>query len=321
MSAVILISGAGQLGSRYLQGLAKCSNSLKILVHDFNNESLQNAKKRWNEVVNINNHEVLYITSLKKLPKNIDIAIVSTTANARLEATINIYKFTNVNYWILEKVLTQNEDEIDKLLSIINSSKAWVNTPRRLMPWHQNIKSQLEWGSPVNFYVKGGSWGLACNTIHFLDLFSWWTGESLEYIYTGSLNKDWFKSKRANYWETSGELKAKFSNGSIAHIYADQSSEPVLIKIENNDGGTCNYSWLINEVEGLAIRSDGLEISGNLNLQSEITAGLIDSILDSGDCGLPSLKESAELHKIFIREIHKHWKNFGNPSAAFVPIT
>ena len=34
MSALILISGAGQLGSRYLQGLAKCSNTLKILVHD-----------------------------------------------------------------------------------------------------------------------------------------------------------------------------------------------------------------------------------------------------------------------------------------------
>jgi hypothetical protein len=321
MPALILISGAGQLGSRYLQGLAKCSNPLKIFVHDFNNESLQNAKKRWDEVLNNNSHDVLYITSLETLPKKIDIAIVSTTADVRIAATRNICKSTNVNYWVLEKVLAQNEDEIDELLSIVNSSRAWVNTPRRLMPWHQEIKSQLDFSNSLNFYVEGGSWGLACNTIHFLDLFSWWTGELLESISTKSLNKNWFKSKRENYWEISGELKAKFSNGSVARIFADQSSDPVLIKVENNSGGSWNYSWLINEVKGLAVRSDGTEISGNLNYQSEITADLIDSILDHGICNLPLLSESAELHRIFIREMHKHWRNSGNPPSTFVPIT
>jgi len=318
MSALILISGAGQLGSRYLQGLAKCSNTLKILVHDSKNLSLQNAKKRWDEVSNPNNHEVLFISSLTILPKKIDVAIVSTTANSRLQATKNICKSTTVNYWILEKVLAQSEIEIDKLTSIINPSKAWVNKPRRLMPWHQKIKKKLDWSKPVIFYVKGGSWGLACNAIHFLDLFAWWTGESLETINTKDLDKNWFESKRQDFWEVSGELNAKFSGGTVAYISADNSSDPVLIQVESNSG---NYSWLINEAEGLAISSDGAEISGNLNFQSEITADLIDSILDTGNCSLSTLKESAELHKIFINELHKHWNNFNNSSSAYIPIT
>ena len=57
------------------------------------------------------------------------------------------------------------------------------------------------------------------------------------------------------------------------------------------------------------------------NYQSEITADLIDSILDHGICNLPLLSESAELHRIFIREMHKHWRNSGNPPSTFVPIT
>jgi len=321
MPSIILISGAGQLGSRYLQGMSRCEKSLKIYVHDLNEEALVKARQRWDEVSNSNNHEVLYISSLELLPKNIDIAIVATTSSVRLSATNNICNCTKVKYWVLEKVLAQNEEEIDKLLFLIDLSKAWVNTPRRLMSWHQDIKKSLNWDNPVNFLVKGGSWGLACNAIHFLDLFSWWSGEKLKSVNTENLNKDWFKSKRALYWEVLGELKVEFSNGSKATIYADQSSEPVLIKVDNNYSQSANYSLLINEAEGIALRSDGAEISGTMNFQSEITAPMIDSILDTGYCDLPLLKDSAELHRVFIREMHRHWRQSGNPMATFVPIT
>ena len=321
MISTILISGAGQLGSRYLQGMALSLKSLKIYVHDFNAIALSTAEQRWNEVSNSNNHEVLCITSLESLPKNIDIVIVATTANTRLSATKSICSHARVKYWVLEKVLAQNEDEIDKILSLIDSSQAWVNTPRRLMSWHQDIKKSLNWDNPVNFLVKGGSWDLACNAIHFLDLFSWWSGEKLKSVNAENLDKNWFKSKRANYWEVLGELKVEFSNGSKASIYADNSSDPVLIKVGNNYDQSSDYSCLINETKGMAMRSDGTEISGNMSFQSDITSAMIDSILDNGYCDLPLLRESAELHRVFIREMHRHWKNSGNPSATFVPIT
>ena len=50
MSATILITGAGQLGSRYLQGLTNCKETLDIYVNDISERSLQIAKQRWEQV-------------------------------------------------------------------------------------------------------------------------------------------------------------------------------------------------------------------------------------------------------------------------------
>jgi len=316
MSNLILISGAGQLGSRYLQGMYKCTLPLKIFVHDPSIKSLKIAKQRWEEVSMENSpHEVSFIKSLEKLPKSVDIVIVSTNSGNRLSAVTNISLNTNVMHWILEKVLVQSETDLNKLTSIINLSSAWVNTPRRLMPWHKSIKDQLNNVEPFKFEVMGGSWGLACNTIHYLDLFSWWSGEFIEDISTEKLDKEWFKSKRQGYWEVTGELKAKFSGGSVANIICDQSTKPVVIKLKNVD------SWVINESEGFARKSDGTEINGTLNFQSDITASMIETILLYGSCNLPSLEESVELHRIFIRELFEHWRKMGNPLATFIPIT
>ena len=51
----VAIIGAGQLGSRYLQGMASCKLPLDIIVIDPNQESLIQAQDRWNEVVTVNN--------------------------------------------------------------------------------------------------------------------------------------------------------------------------------------------------------------------------------------------------------------------------
>ena len=141
------------------------------------------------------------------------------------------------------------------------------------------------------------------------------SGELLQNVYTKGLNNNWFESKRANYWEVSGVLEARFSGGSTATLHSEESNKTVLITILNN------LSWKINEAEGIAKRSDGIAINGNLNFQSEMTSSLIQSILDKGSCELPLLEESTELHRVFIRSMHQHWKNTGNPTATFVPIT
>ena len=61
----ILISGTGQLGSRYLQGLANCQNNLNIFVLDICEPSLKISKQRWEKVVNTESLDtVLEMTSL-----------------------------------------------------------------------------------------------------------------------------------------------------------------------------------------------------------------------------------------------------------------
>lgn len=316
--ATVLISGAGQLGSRYLQGLAKCRVPLKIFVQDIYEESLGQAEYRWNEVLGSETfHEVSFHTSFELLPRQLDIAIIATTADVRPRVVGEIANHFAVRYWVLEKVLAQSESGLDEIMSYIGGgSNAWVNTPRRMMPWHQQIKAQLGLKPPMTMKFEGGLWGLACNAIHFLDLFAWWTGETLQEVCTDRLDPQWFESKRAGNREVSGTLEARFSGGSRALLSATEGADRDFMEV-----GDGNLSWMIKEAEGLAIRSDGIEIPGCMAYQSEMSAGLVESLLENGHCDLPTLRESAALHRIFIRSMLEHWQRAGNPSATFVSIT
>lgn len=318
MRATILISGAGQLGSRYLQGLAKCRLPLRIYVQDIYAESLGRAEQRWSEVLGPEtHHDVSFHTSFESLPRQLDIAIVATTAGVRPRVVGEIASLAAVRYWMLEKVLAQNESGLDEIvLHTSNSTGAWVNTPRRMMPWHQQIKAQLGFNQPITLKVEGGLWGLACNTVHFLDLLAWWTGETLHNVCTDHLNPNWFESKRQGYWEVLGTLEAHFSGGSQALLSVGEGTGSTSLEV--SDG---QLSWLIKEAEGLAKRSDGMEIPGRMIYQSEMSATLVESILEHGCCDLPTLAESVALHRVFVRSMLEHWKQAGNPAATFVPTT
>ena len=318
MTATILISGAGQLGSRYLQGLAQCRTPLKIYVQDTYQESLDRASGRWNEVANpATGHEVSFHAALESLPDQIDIAIVATTADVRPAVVGEIARIAAVRYWVLEKVLAQSEHGLDELIEHTRGSRgAWVNTARRTIAWHQQIKGQLGLSQPMTLEVDGGLWGLACNAVHFLDLLAWWTDETLDAVVTAQLNRNWFESKRPGFWEVTGALEARFSDGSRAVISCRDVDAPMSLKV--SDG---RISWLINEAGGVARRSDGIEIRGRVEHQSERSASLVDCILEGGTCALPTLAESAMLHRVFIRGMLEHWRRAGHPAATGVPIT
>jgi hypothetical protein len=315
---VVLVSGAGQLGSRYLQGLARSHLPLRIFVQDSSPESLARARLRWEEVRGRDPiHNVSYHADVGALPREIDVAIVSTTADVRPRAVSEIAGHAAVRFWVLEKVLAQSQSDIDEIVSSVGSnSGAWVNTPRRVMPWHRQIKSQLGLATPITLRVEGGAWGLACNAIHFLDMLAWWSGETLQTVSTERLATDWFASKRSGIREIAGTLEAKFSGGSSASLSADDSAEPVHAEV--TDG---QRTWLINEGDGSAVRNDGLALAGRLAYQSELTAPLIESILQGNGCELPTLEESAAMHRVFIDGMLRHWRRTGDASAFTVPIT
>ena len=315
---VVVISGAGQLGSRYLQGLAKCRLPLRIFVQDSSPDSLERARLRWIEVSNPDViHEVSYHATIAALPQKIDIAIVATTAESRPQVVGEIASHAGVRFWVLEKVLAQSQSGLDEIVSFVGAdSGAWVNTPRRMMPWHQQVKMQLGLGNPVTLRVAGGAWGLACNAVHFLDLLAWWTGETLQGVSTERLAPHWFASKRNGILEIAGTLEAKFSGGSSAFLSANESAEPVHAEVA--DG---RQTWLIKEADGLAVRSDGLAIPGRLAYQSELTAPLVESILEGRGCDLPTLEESVGLHRVFIDSMLQHWRRASDGSATAVPIT
>ena len=318
MISKILIAGAGQLGSRYLQGLAKCRLPLRIYVQDICGESLARAEQRWNEVIGkCNLHKVTYHASLISIDNKLDIAIVATNADVRPKVVREIVNLSKVRYWVLEKVLAQSELSINEITwNTKNSFGAWVNTPRRMMPWHQQIKSKLDLQQPLALRVEGGLWGMACNAVHFLDLFTWWTGETLQAVKTNQLSSDFFKSKRQGSWEVLGAMEAQFSGGSKVILTAEDVESPLILKVSNGE-----LRWLIKESEGIVESTDGMMIPGRIINQSEMTSTLVEDILERGNCELPTLEDSATLHRVFISSMLEHWRHVVNPAATIVPIT
>ena len=317
-TSVILIAGAGQLGSRYLQGLAKVGPGLDIHLYDVEKASLDRAQERWNEVATASTlHRVSLHQSLVGIPPRVDLAIVATTASARPAVVEAIAAQSHVNAWILEKVLAQSLQGLNSLLKATGpASGVWVNTPRRMLPWHQQIKGHLPFRRPLTLEVNGSEWGLACNSIHFLDMLCWWTGEQLETVSTDELAPRWIDARRPCNYEIMGTLRARFSGGSTAVLQVNDGE--LHYTFELTDG---ELVWQMDETAGTATRSDGLSVPGRLPFQSEVTAGLVETILATGSCELPTLEESVELHRVFLAGLLAHWRKSVDPSADSVPIT
>lgn len=314
----VLIAGAGQLGSRYLQGLVNCQHPLAIFVSDVSPDSLARAEARWCEAGGEGGkHELQVNVGFEHAPQHLDIAIVATNADVRIDVVRAIANRSTVDYWILEKVLAQSEDGIEQLNDLIGSnSHAWVNTPRRMMSWYKELKKIAKIHSPVNVEVSGGHWALGCNAIHFLDFLAWLSGEGLVDVSTQGLNKIWYPAKRDGFWEIQGEMTAKFSGGSKMSLICDGSNRATQISLRND-----NSLWSIDERQGVAQRSDGFAVQGHIEYQSSMTAGLIDLMLDTGQCDLPDLRESSDLHLPLIRALNAHWNRNMPNQLSFVPIT
>ncbi len=318
VDANIVLIGAGQLGSRYLQGLVEVPMKLSITVVEPSVQSLSFADKRWIEAGGEESfHSVHWRASLDNLPKEIDLAIVATCADSRSQVVSELSKRYKVKYWVLEKVLAQSKDQLTLLGdSVAGAQGCWVNTPRRMMAWHRRIKETLIGQSPLHMHRCGGLWGLACNSIHFIDLVAWWTGEKLDSISTVGLDHSWFESKRTGFYEVAGVLEGTFSDDSTLRLEARSVKQDRGLIVETSNG-----IWNIDESAGIASDKDGQTILGTLEYQSTMTNRLISSIFEKGVCDLPTYTESAQMHAMFIDALLCHWNQTQHRNETILPIT
>jgi hypothetical protein len=136
----IALIGAGQLGSRHLQGLAKIQFLSKIYVIDPDVQALELARDR--------------------------AAIIKSVLSK-----------CAVRNFIFEKILFQKEKDYFEISELLKQKgiNAWVNCPRRLFNGFRLLKELFSKNEPIFLSVTGGNWGLGCNSIHFIDLFAFIT--------------------------------------------------------------------------------------------------------------------------------------------------
>jgi len=321
----IAIIGAGQLGSRHLQGLAKSSFSISIEIVDPFEESLNIAKTRFNE---INRSEYItsinYYQSIDKLSDKIDLVIVATGANVRSKVVTELLSKKEVNNLILEKVLFQTIEEyriVEELLNKTNT-KCWVNHPRRMFPVYKSLKNELENASSISYNLQGGDWGLGCNALHFIDHLSFLTNSNDLKIDNTYLDNKIYDSKRQGFSEINGLLVGSLSNNTFtlsSNVHSTQSiftivSDIIVIRIDELKGemniSRKNNDWIWE-----------LKKEKIVYFQSELTNILINDILIEKKCDLPTYEDATKLHIPFITSLLDHMKKVTGIKQHKCPIT
>lgn len=312
----ILLVGAGQLGSRYLQGLAKVSMPLHIWVSDVAPESLDRAEIRWREAEGDKSpHLVNYSVDLADVPSEIDMVIVATSADVRAQIIEELSKRFSVRYWVLEKILAQSAAEVAKIQTGIGDSSAWVNTPMYMWSLYKQIRDAYA-GAPTIKASFEGFKGLACNAIHYIDFISRWNNSMPTFVNTSGLAAQWHPAKRNGFWEIFGELLIDFDDGSQLKLSsnADDPNYRVALKVNHDE-------WNVSESNGIASAQDGRTIHGACEFQSQLTGKLVDSIFQNGQCELPSLSQSSAQHLLLLNGLLAHWNKTMPNKLERLPIT
>ena len=142
----LVIIGAGQIGSRHLQGLAKINDDLNITVIDPSSESLETAKERYFQVDRLNNFcEVNFRKDIPKFQK-LDIAIIATSSKLRKKVIKDLLVNSEPNYFIIEKVAFQNLEDFEEIKNILGTFDDFILTSLSLQNNGQNFidKKQAE---------------------------------------------------------------------------------------------------------------------------------------------------------------------------------
>jgi hypothetical protein len=318
----VSVIGIGNLGLRHLESLINSKMNLEIYALDPSMTAIQNAVNFTDE---INYDEKLisvkFISKIGELPKDIDLVIVSTNSNIRFKVVNNLLLNSKIKFLVLEKVLFQRLKDYEDCNSLLENNNVitYVNCPMRSYQIYTKIKSLIDHSAKIKMLVSGGDWSLGCNSIHYIDLFSFLNNSS---IITCDLNldKEIINSKRNGFIEFTGKLKVTHKESSLLLNSVKDKSFNKVIKIYSKENlfilneNSANFEHFIGDKK----------ISNynfNLPYQSEITKVFASDLLTTGKCQLPTYKESMEMHIIIINELINFVKSNVDSKLDYINIT
>ena len=314
----IALVGSGELGSRHLQSLIGTENA-SITVVEPSGVSVEMSRKRISESNVVNKSSIVFVNDVKSLPTEIDFVVIATGAGPRLSIMSDILSHARVKYLLLEKVLFQSVEDYAKAKQIIESKnvKVWVNCPRRMFQFYSSIKLNLNKSNPIIMAVKGGSWGLACNSIHFIDIFSFLTESKVVRVFNDGLENKIYPSKRQGYVEFFGVLTVTFENNHVLKLDCTHGTMPMEIAIHSIDG-----TYNIDEASGTIFyngKKSNIEVL--VKFQSELTHSVLDEALSFGQSKLTSFDEACEYHIPIIKSLLSFYNKTEGLDASILPIT
>ncbi len=323
MNYHIALIGAGQLGTRHLQGLSRMSASAKVYIVDPNEASLEQAQKGFAEMHSTAGVTATFHKSIAELPKELDLVIIATSSRPRAQITRELLATMAPRYILFEKFLFPEINDYKPINTLLQQRgiKAWVNCARRAQSIYKQLPSMLTSGSPVHFEVNGGNWGLGCNSIHFIDIFSCLVGETAVSIDLSKLDRQLYRSKRDGYIEFGGTLSGSTPNGHSITLTSDMmGNEPPVVRIRQTE----QEFTLFESGKLMEHRKSGepaTQTPISFLFQSELTGITADLILQKGECDLTPFDASSKLHMQFLEPAIALYNDLSGEKGTFCPIT
>jgi hypothetical protein len=316
--------GAGQIGSRHLQGLAKSTLQYKIYVVDPDEKSLSVAKIRYQEVSPKNtSNTVTFSAELDQLPDVLDVLIIATPSHIRRNVIEKLVKKFIVQYIILEKIVFQKSDDFLPIFNLFakKNIRSWINCWRRSFSLYKDLKKEL-YGHTLVIKASGTKWGLGCNAIHLIDLLVFLTGQTDLFFCNDKLDKEIYPAKREGFKEFRGDFVVKTTRGDVLKMTDSdgfaEGSLGIAIKVDN-------LKFFIDEDSGnLVINSSNSQTEKkkiSTPYQSETTGLLVDQIIQTRQSDLTPFAECMNYHIPMLDSFNKHITKVTGSPVQSCPIT
>ena len=148
---------------------------------------------------------------------------------------------------------------------------------------------------------------MVTNSIHYLDHVCHLTGCNEFVIDTSGLIESPIPSKRPGFLELNGTMTALFADGSRCEITCyPGGSAPVVVEIF-----TQTDRFIVRESDGIFWSSSAvshwswLEEECSIPYQSQITTGMVQSLLEDGTCGFTPYEVASQIHLSLLEPLGK----------------
>lgn len=321
----IAIIGVGGLGSRHLQALQNITIPVFIQAVDISEAALQKAQELWGKTQNRHVCQIEFLSEVTQLHPQLDIVIIATSANVRRAVIEQLLKTSTVKYLVLEKILFQtlhDYEEVANLLAV-NHVKTWVNCPRRMFESYSELRTILAQKGNLSFLIQGSNWGLGCNLIHMVDMIDYLTNTDQTAVCNGELlDAQIVESKRPGFIEFTGTVSGSIADHKFIITSAVKGDFPITVHIVGTD-----LMCIIKEVERkvwIATRENHWifeERAFEMPYQSQLSHKLIENLVRTGSCSLPTLETSQRFHLEILKMFLDHLNKAREVRTELCPIT
>ena len=320
----ICLIGCGNVGSRHLQAISKLPFSINVDIVEPNLKSQELGKKRLSEIkYEESSHTFSWHSNIQVLEDKYDLTIVATTATGRADMLCKLVDFGHSKF-LIEKMVCQSNDEYQRIITKFHekSAKGWINTNPRCFASYQKLKDYFLGSEIIHFSVTASNISaLGTNSIHYMDLFAFFTGD-----YNIRLNGDLlinkiFPNKRGSHlMEFAGTVTGKIKNGSTMTLsFLPSYDLPTVVNIIGKD-----KHILIDETNQKIldmVNQENKEFDFSYEHASTLTTKISEEILEKGICKLTTLEDSKTLHDEIFRMFNLHVNKITGKQMELCPIT